>query len=84
MFLSRYISPAENLSEHEQLLAIRLENRVYSGSGNGRLAWVSAADIAAVAAKALMNPKSFNTDILILGPELLTYKQVRTSITYPK
>ncbi|KAF7974988.1 hypothetical protein HWV62_10743 [Athelia sp. TMB] len=67
----------ENLSAAEHLPSIRQENTIYSSAENGRLAWVSADDIAAVAVSALMGVKSYNTDVLILGPELLTYDQVR-------
>ena len=56
--------------------AIKDESRVYSACGDGKIPFVSATDIAAVAFRALTDEKPHNTSYLIVGPELLTYDQV--------
>jgi festuclavine dehydrogenase len=52
------------------------KGEVYSATGKGRIPWVSARDIGAVAYRALTDKVSHDTDYVILGPELLTYGDV--------
>ena len=66
----------QNFSESHHCVTIRSEGKIYSATGNGKLSWVSADDIAAVAFRALVDQKPHNTDHLILGPELLSYDDV--------
>ncbi|KAL2161570.1 hypothetical protein VTH06DRAFT_8132 [Thermothelomyces fergusii] len=56
--------------------SIRDEGKVYSATGNGRIPWVSADDIAAVAVRALTDDEAPNTDCLVLGSELLSYADI--------
>lgn len=58
------------------LSTIRDEDRIVTATGKGKLPFVSADDIAAVAFRALTDKVSHNTDHLILGPELLSYDDV--------
>lgn len=58
------------------MAGIRDESKIYSATGHGKIPWVSADDIAAVAARALTAAEPPNTDYLILGPELLSYNEV--------
>lgn len=58
------------------LRGVRDESKVYSATGNGKIPWVSADDIAAVAVRTLTDEKSHNTDYLVLGSELLSYDEV--------
>ncbi|KAL2020726.1 hypothetical protein VTK56DRAFT_8026 [Thermocarpiscus australiensis] len=55
---------------------IRENSKIYSATGDGKIPWVSADDIAAVAVRTLTDPVPFNTDLLILGPELLSYDDI--------
>lgn len=66
----------ENFSEKQHLPTIRNEGKIYSATRTGRIPWVSAEDIAAVAFKALTDETSHDTDHIILGPELLSYADV--------
>ncbi|KAL8731770.1 MAG: hypothetical protein Q9166_003217 [cf. Caloplaca sp. 2 TL-2023] len=71
----------ENLSEAQHLPTIRDESKLYSAAGEGRLPWVSAEDIAAVAFRALGDDKSHNCDHVVVGPELLSYDQVAEALS---
>ena len=55
---------------------IRDEGKIYTACGDGRVPFVSAIGVAAVAFRALTDEIPHNTDHGILGPELLTYDQV--------
>lgn len=56
--------------------SIRAEGKCYSASGSGKIPWVSKLDIAACAYHALTAEKSVDGDLFVLGPELLSYKDV--------
>ncbi|KAI4202892.1 MAG: hypothetical protein LQ350_002263 [Teloschistes chrysophthalmus] len=71
----------ENLSEAQHRSTIRDEGKLYSATGDGKLPWVSAEDIAAVAYRALVDEKSHDCDHVILGPELLSYGQLAEILT---
>lgn len=72
----------ENLSESPtHPITIRAHDKIISATGEGRIPWISAEDIAAVAFQALTRPESFNTDLFILGPELLSYNDVAKIIS---
>ena len=70
---------AENFSEMQHLSTIRDEDKIITATSEGKLPFVSADDIAAVAFRALTDEVSSNTDHLILGPELLSYDDVSCS-----
>ncbi|KAI0383429.1 putative ergot alkaloid A [Hypomontagnella monticulosa] len=61
--------------------SIKEENKIYSATGAGRIPWVSTRDIAAVGVHALTAAQPPNTDLLILGPELLTYSDLAATLT---
>ncbi|GAB0138828.1 agroclavine dehydrogenase [Epichloe bromicola] len=73
----------ENFSYPQELqrLAIKNENKIYSAAGDGKLPFVSVADIARVAFRTLTDEKSHNTDYVLLGPELMTYDQVAETLS---
>jgi festuclavine dehydrogenase len=56
---------------------IMQEGRIYSAAQDGRVPFVSANDIAAVAFHLLTGKKSYNTEHFIRGPDLLSYDEVR-------
>ncbi|KAK3905271.1 hypothetical protein C8A05DRAFT_41763 [Staphylotrichum tortipilum] len=64
-----------------QLQGIRDDSKIYSAAGQGRVAWVSADDVAAIAVRALTDREPPNTVYTILGPELLTYNQIAAILT---
>lgn len=57
-------------------MTIKDEGKIYTACGDGKIPFVSAADIAAVAFHVLTDTKPHNTDYRVLGPELLTYDEV--------
>jgi uncharacterized protein YbjT (DUF2867 family) len=56
---------------------IKKMNVFFTSTEDGKLGFVSADDIVDVAAKALLDEKSHNTDHYIVGPQLLSYAEVR-------
>jgi festuclavine dehydrogenase len=63
------------------MATIRDEGKIYTATGDGKIPFCSADDIAAVAFSALTAPKPPNREIFILGPELLTYKDVADALS---
>ena len=66
------------MSEQEQLPMIKNESKLYTACGDGKAPLVSAIDIAAVAFQALTDKAPQHCDYRVLGPELLTYDEVKT------
>jgi festuclavine dehydrogenase len=71
----------ENFSKMQHLPSIRDYDRIVTATGEGKVPFVSADDIAAVAFRALMDPVPHNTDHLILGPALFSYDEVAEMIS---
>lgn len=71
----------ENFAEMGHFHTILDEDRIVTAAGDGRVPFVSAADIAAVGFKALTDDVSHNTDHLILGPGLFSYDEVAEIIS---
>ncbi|KAK0230275.1 hypothetical protein IW262DRAFT_388800 [Armillaria fumosa] len=72
---------SENFSKQPHRKPIKPEDKIYSATGEGKVPFVSAEDIAAVAFRALVDPQSHNTDHFIRGPELLSYDEVAEILT---
>jgi ergot alkaloid biosynthesis protein len=66
----------QNLIEPVQLSAIRDEGAIYSATGTGRIGFIDAEDIAAVAVSALTGPIALNDDFILTGPEAISYGDV--------
>ncbi|KAK3939700.1 hypothetical protein QBC46DRAFT_387357 [Diplogelasinospora grovesii] len=67
----------QNFAEHPgHVNAIRDESKLYSATSDGKIPWVSADDIAAVACQVLTAEEPPNTEYLVLGPELLSYGDI--------
>lgn len=66
----------ENFSEMQHFHTIRDENRIVTATGEGKVPFVSADDIAAIAFRALTDEVPHNTNHLILGSELWSYDEV--------
>lgn len=70
----------ENFKEGYHLHTIKHENRIYSAAQNGKVAFISAFDIANVATHALLDDdkRKLNKDYIITGREALDYDEVST------
>jgi festuclavine dehydrogenase len=68
---------AENLTQWQHLGSIKNEGKIYSACGDGKVPFISAGDIAAVAFHVLTDEKPPQTDYRVLGPELLSHDQVK-------
>ncbi|KAF3483675.1 ergot alkaloid biosynthetic protein A [Arthroderma uncinatum] len=75
------LSRPENLTDEAPRPLIREHSKIYTACGDGKIPFVSAIDIAAVAFRALTDPKSHNCDYRVLGPELLTYDEVAEKLS---
>jgi len=69
------------IGEHPVATGIRTSAEIITATGQGRVAFVDAADIAAVAARALLDAVPHNTDHLITGPEALSYDDAAAIIS---
>ncbi|KAK4165789.1 hypothetical protein QBC43DRAFT_315187 [Cladorrhinum sp. PSN259] len=67
--------------QHNHTKSIKEESKVYSATSDGKIPWVSADDIAAVAVRALTSDDAPNTEYLVLGPELLSYKEIASILS---
>jgi uncharacterized protein YbjT (DUF2867 family) len=65
----------------QHLPSILHEGCLYSATGDGRVAFIDAADIAAVAVEALTNPALPSGEHVLTGPEALTYDEVADAIS---
>lgn len=70
----------QNFSEPPFADILRDEGRLYSATGEGRIPFVHAGDIAEVACRALTDEAPHNTDHLITGPQALTYGEAAAII----
>jgi uncharacterized protein YbjT (DUF2867 family) len=66
----------ENFSEGPFLASIRDEDTIYSNTGEGRVAFIAAADIARAAFAALTSPTALNADFTLTGDEAIAYDRV--------
>ncbi|MDC0770246.1 NmrA family NAD(P)-binding protein [Streptomyces sp. HD] len=64
--------------DHLHARSIREEGTIRTAAGAGRVAFVDADDIAAVATHALTDVHAPNTDLVITGPEALSHTDVAT------
>lgn len=61
---------------HPHAVSIRKEGAIWTAAGSGRVGFVDAEDIAAVAVHALTGPQAPNADLVLTGPEALSYDDV--------
>ncbi|MEU2212216.1 NmrA family NAD(P)-binding protein [Streptomyces hygroscopicus] len=66
---------------HAHAVSIRDDGVILTATGSGRVGFVDAEDIAAVAAHALTDAHTPNTDLVLTGPEALSYDDIATIIT---
>ena len=73
-------SLSDNFSK-VHLLSIRNENKIYSAAEDGKIPWISCDDVGAVGFHALVGKWAItDSDPILLGPELLTYDEVRLEL----
>lgn len=70
-FMQNFSAPRHHLSQ-----SIKQDGVMITATGEGRLAFVDARDIAAVGARALADDTPHNTAHVITGPAALSYRQV--------
>ncbi|TXL89955.1 NAD(P)H-binding protein [Streptomyces sp. IB2014 016-6] len=66
---------------HPHAQSIRVDGTVSTATGAGRVAFVDADDIAAVAVHALTDDRPPNTDLVITGPQPLSYGDIAAVVT---
>lgn len=66
---------------HAHARSIRDEGIIWTATGSGRVGFVDAEDIAAVAVRALTDEQAPNTDLVLTGPEALGYDDIAAIIT---
>ncbi|MDH2392571.1 NAD(P)H-binding protein [Streptomyces sp. HNM0663] len=66
---------------HLHARSIREDGVILTATGAGRVAFVDADDIAAVAVRTLTDDRAPNADLLLTGPEALSYDDIATIVT---
>ncbi|WP_406224065.1 NAD(P)H-binding protein [Streptomyces canus] len=67
--------------DHPHAQSIRKDGTLLTATGEGRVGFVDADDIAAVAVHALTTPQAPNTDLVITGPQALSYGDIAAVLT---
>lgn len=71
----------QNFSEGPHATTIREERIIYSATGAGRVGFIDAEDIAATAAACLTAKTPLNSDVVLTGPQALSYDDIAAIIT---
>jgi len=66
---------------HAHATSIRATSAIATSAGSGRAGFVDAGDIAQVAVEALLAPAAVNTDLILTGPQSLSYDDVAAILT---
>lgn len=69
------------LGDHPHARSARTDGEIVTATGSGRVAFVDAGDIAAVAAHALADEESHLGEYVLTGPETLSYADVAALLT---
>lgn len=69
------------IGAHPHAVCIRATSAIATSAGSGRAGFVDAGDIADVAVAALLAPDPMNTDLVLTGPEPLSYDDVAAILT---
>jgi ergot alkaloid biosynthesis protein len=67
--------------DHVHATSIRGDDTVMTATGRGRVGFIDADDIAAVGVAALTGTTAPNTDLVLTGPEALSYDEVASTIS---
>ncbi len=71
----------QNFSEGPHAATVRDEGIIYSATGTGRVGFIDAEDIAATATACLTATTPLNSDVVLTGPEALSYDDIAATIT---
>jgi ergot alkaloid biosynthesis protein len=71
----------QNFSEQQHLPTILADGAIYSATTDGRVSFIDAEDIAAVAVVALTQPGFASGDFILTGPDCLSYDDVAALIS---
>ncbi|KAG4428982.1 hypothetical protein IFR05_015535 [Cadophora sp. M221] len=71
----------ENFAEWQYPATIKDEGKIYTACGDGKIPFISADDIAAVAFHALTDAEVPGETVRVLGPELLTYDEAAAKLS---
>ncbi len=71
----------QNFSEGPHAATIREEGIIYTATGAGRVGFIDAEDIAAAAAASLTATTPLNSDVVLTGPDALSYDDTAAIIT---
>ncbi|RDD85632.1 NAD(P)H-binding protein [Streptomyces parvulus] len=66
---------------HAHAVTVREEGAILTAAGSGRVGFVDADDIAAVAVRALTAERAPDTDLILTGPEALSHDDVAAVLT---
>ncbi|MBB5922954.1 uncharacterized protein YbjT (DUF2867 family) [Actinoalloteichus hoggarensis] len=69
------------VGDHPHAATIRAESVITTATGDGRVGFIDADDIARVAVETLLSPVPWNTDLVLTGPEALSYDDVAAVLT---
>ncbi|MEN8652037.1 NAD(P)H-binding protein [Streptomyces sp. 21So2-11] len=67
--------------DHAHAQTVRADGTIRTATGKGRVGFVDADDIAAVAVRALTDEQAPNTDLLLTGPQALSYDDIAAILT---
>jgi uncharacterized protein YbjT (DUF2867 family) len=67
--------------DHAHARTIEADGTIRTAAGEGRVGFVDADDIAAVAVHALTDTSAPNTDLVITGPQALSYDDIAATLT---
>lgn len=71
----------QNFTKQQHLPTIKDEGKIYSATDNGKIPFIDSDDIAESAVFALTVEKSYNNDLILTGPEALSYGQAADIIS---
>jgi uncharacterized protein YbjT (DUF2867 family) len=69
------------IGSHAHAASIREDGVIWTATGSGRVGFVDASDIAAVAVAALTDDDAPNTDLVLTGPETLSHDEIAATVT---
>ncbi|MDJ0466417.1 NmrA family NAD(P)-binding protein [Streptomyces sp. H27-C3] len=67
--------------DHAHAQTARADGTIRTATGEGRVGFVDADDIAAVAVRALTDERAPNTDLILTGPQALSYDDIAATLT---
>lgn len=71
----------QNFSDGQHLATIRDEGAIYTATDEGRIGFIDAEDIAAVAVEALTQAECVSGDMILTGPAALSYDAVAQTLS---